>query len=57
MAIVGGAIIPFAQGWLADLIGVQQTFLLPVVCYAFIMFYGIKNAGLYGVDANSGAHG
>lgn len=40
MAIVGGAIVPLAQGALADAIGVQAAFLLPVICYAYILYYG-----------------
>jgi len=40
MAIVGGAIIPLFQGVLADKIGVQLAFLLPVLGYLYIAFYG-----------------
>jgi FHS family L-fucose permease-like MFS transporter len=40
MAIVGGAIIPLAQGALADSIGIQMAFILPVICYLYIVFYG-----------------
>ena len=40
MAIVGGAIIPLAMGWLADRFGLQHAFLLPLLCYGFIVFYG-----------------
>lgn len=40
MAIVGGAIIPVAQGALADTYGVQQAFILPAICYLYIMYYG-----------------
>ncbi len=39
-AIVGGAIIPLAQGALADHIGLHIAFVLPVVCYLYIVFYG-----------------
>jgi FHS family L-fucose permease-like MFS transporter len=39
-AIVGGAIIPIAEGALADTIGLQLAFILPAVCYLYIMFYG-----------------
>jgi len=42
MAIVGGAIIPLAQGMLADSFGLQQSFFLPIICYGFIAYYGIK---------------
>jgi FHS family L-fucose permease-like MFS transporter len=47
MAIVGGALVPFAQGALADTIGLQLSFVVPAACYAFILFYGLKFAGLY----------
>jgi FHS family L-fucose permease-like MFS transporter len=47
MAIVGGAIVPFAQGALADSMGVQMSFLLPAACYAFILYFGMKYASLY----------
>lgn len=40
MAVVGGAIIPLLQGMLADTIGVQMAFILPVICYLYIAFYG-----------------
>jgi FHS family L-fucose permease-like MFS transporter len=39
-AIVGGAIIPLAQGALADHIGLHVAFFLPAVCYLYIVFYG-----------------
>lgn len=40
LAIVGGALIPLIQGVLADTIGLQISFLLPLVCYLYIAFYG-----------------
>lgn len=42
MAIVGGAIIPLGQGMLADSIGIQMGFFLPVICYMYIVYYGFK---------------
>jgi FHS family L-fucose permease-like MFS transporter len=42
MAIVGGAIVPFLQGMLADLAGLHLSFLVPLGCYAFILLYGIR---------------
>jgi len=41
LAIVGGAIIPLFQGVLADSIGVQPAFFLPIICYVFIAYYGL----------------
>ena len=42
MAIVGGALIPLFQGFLADRIGIQMAFFIPVICYAYIAYYGGK---------------
>jgi FHS family L-fucose permease-like MFS transporter len=47
MAIVGGAIVPFVQGYFADSIGIQASFYVPMVCYGFILFFGMKYARLY----------
>ncbi|MCC2974672.1 sugar MFS transporter [Massilia sp. IC2-476] len=47
MAIVGGAIVPFIQGMFADTIGLQPSFLVPAVCYLFIMYFGMKYANLH----------
>ena len=42
MAIVGGAIIPELQGLLADRIGLHHAFVLPVICYLYILFFAVK---------------
>lgn len=42
MAIVGGAVLPELQGWLADSIGILYSFALPLACYLYIVFYGIR---------------
>lgn len=46
LAIVGGAIIPLAQGVLADAIGIQLAFVLPVICYLYILYYGLRGSAL-----------
>ncbi len=40
-AIVGGAIIPYLLGAIADKIGIQGSFVLPLACYLYIAWYGI----------------
>jgi len=40
MAIVGGAIIPFAFGSLIDNFGFKIAFILSILCYGYILFYG-----------------
>jgi MFS transporter, FHS family, L-fucose permease len=47
MAIVGGAIVPFVQGFLADRIGLQWSFFVPAACYTFILYFGLKYAAMY----------
>lgn len=44
MAIVGGAIIPLIQGALADRIGIQDAFILPVLCYLYIVVYALSGS-------------
>ena len=40
MAIAGGALV-VAQGWLADLFGLQLSFLLTAACELYVLFYAI----------------
>ncbi len=40
MMILGGAIIPPLQGKLADVIGIHQSFIVPVICFLYIAFFG-----------------
>lgn len=42
MMIVGGAIMPIIQGAVADQIGIQLSFIIPIFCYAYLIFYGLK---------------
>ena len=41
MAIVGGAIVPFIAGHIADWRGLQFALLVPAVCYAGILAFGL----------------
>ena len=44
MAIVGGAILPVIQGVIADRVGLHHAFVLPVLCYLYILFYGLSGS-------------
>ncbi|WP_337880938.1 sugar MFS transporter [Rheinheimera sp.] len=44
LAIVGGAIVPVAQGMLADQFGLTLSFLLPAACYGYIAWFGLKGS-------------
>jgi FHS family L-fucose permease-like MFS transporter len=60
MAIMGGAIVPKLMGAVADNYGVSRGFIVPLVCFVFVTFYGFNwskfsNAeSLNGVRATGG---
>jgi FHS family L-fucose permease-like MFS transporter len=48
MAVVGGALLPPLQGWIADELikngnphGLQISFIVPMIAYAYVAFYGL----------------
>lgn len=43
-AIVGGAVVPLLFGAVADGSGLRWAFVLPVLCYAYIMWYGLRGS-------------
>lgn len=42
MMILGGGIIPPLQGKIADIIGIHQSYFIPVLCFLYLAFYGWK---------------
>ena len=44
MAIVGGAIVPFIFGGLIDNFGFKTAFILTLICYAYIWYFGRTKA-------------
>ena len=40
MAIMGGAILPKLMGHVGDLYGMSRAFVVPLVCFGFVSFYG-----------------
>jgi FHS family L-fucose permease-like MFS transporter len=42
--IVGGAIIPPLYGYMTDLFGFKMAFLLLIVCYGYIIWYGYQRS-------------
>lgn len=45
MMILGGAIIPPVQGILADGSGIHFSYVIPVVCFAYLLFFAWKVSG------------
>ncbi len=61
MAILGGALIPPLQGFMADKIGLHISFIIPIFCYIYLAFYAwkvrsiLKSQGIdYDVKTSSG---
>jgi FHS family L-fucose permease-like MFS transporter len=42
MAILGGAILPLLLGAVADHVNVQVAFIVPLLAYSYVAFYGLK---------------
>lgn len=47
MGIVGGDVIPFAQGMFADAFDLRLSFIVPALCYGFVAYYGWRFADIY----------
>lgn len=41
MGILGGAVLPPLQGAVADRLGIQSSFVVPMVAFAYVAFYGL----------------
>ncbi len=53
MMIMGGGIVSYLQGVLADKIGIQYSYLIGVACFAYLAFYAIRAKAvlkLQGID-------
>ncbi|RZK10399.1 MAG: MFS transporter [Flavobacterium sp.] len=46
MMILGGGIIPPLQGKISDIIGIHESYFIPVLCFAYIAFYGFSVKGI-----------
>ncbi len=40
MGILGAALLPLLQGYIADAVTVKASFIIPGLCYLFLVFYG-----------------
>jgi FHS family L-fucose permease-like MFS transporter len=62
MMILGGAIIPPIQGKLSDVIGIQQSFVVGAVCFAYLAFFALyvrsilKKQGITFDEVSGGGH-
>lgn len=63
MMILGGGIIPPIQGKIADVIGIHQSYIIAVVCFAYLAFFGFVVKGIlskqgvnYDAEVSGGGH-
>ena len=46
MMILGGGIIPLLQGKISDIIGIHNSYFIPVLCFSYLAFYGWRIIGI-----------
>jgi MFS transporter, FHS family, L-fucose permease len=53
MSIIGGAIVPAIMGRISDTSSIQKAFLVPLLCYAYVLYFAIRGhkAGMAAVRA------
>jgi MFS transporter, FHS family, L-fucose permease len=51
MAIVGGALLPLLMGRLSDARNIQTAYLVPLLCFVFIAWYGWRQVGVKSANA------
>jgi FHS family L-fucose permease-like MFS transporter len=42
MGIVGGALVPPLMGYVSDKAGIRWSFIFPMICYLYVIFYAIS---------------
>jgi FHS family L-fucose permease-like MFS transporter len=47
MSIIGGALIPAAMGKISDVSNIQVAFIMPLICYMYVIYFGV-----YGYKTN-----
>jgi FHS family L-fucose permease-like MFS transporter len=55
MAIMGGAILPKVMGYVADRSDISRGFIVPLICFAFVAFYGFRWPRLSKAESLPGA--
>jgi len=50
MGILGAAVVPWLQGFVADHIGVHHSYIVPIFCFTYLVFYGWR---VWKLEANT----
>jgi FHS family L-fucose permease-like MFS transporter len=62
MMIMGGGIVSWLQGYVSQIIGIQNSYIIGILCFAYLAFYAWKVSGILrnqGIDFEqkvSGGH-
>jgi FHS family L-fucose permease-like MFS transporter len=57
--IMGGALVPVLQGFIADKIGIKESYFIAILCFGYLAWYGFKVARILrsqGIDFESTAN-
>ena len=60
MMIMGGGVVSWFQGWLADMTSIHMSFVVGVACFAYLAFYAARAPGILrrqGIDLDKLAAG
>jgi len=60
MMILGGSVIPPIQGKIADIIGIHQSYFIPIISFAYLAFYALyvrKILKKQGIDVDADLEG
>ncbi|MDA9139505.1 hypothetical protein N9N42_01500 [Flavobacteriaceae bacterium] len=53
MAILGAAVVPLLQGLAADLLGIHMSFIIPLFCYIYVLYYGFYGHKINKITLNT----
>jgi FHS family L-fucose permease-like MFS transporter len=53
MAILGAAVVPLLQGLVADLLGIHMSFIIPLFCYIYVLYYGFYGYKINKITLNT----
>src|ERR1035437_9509604 len=42
MMVAGGAVCPMFMGWIADISNMPLGFIVPLLCFCFVAFFGLR---------------
>jgi FHS family L-fucose permease-like MFS transporter len=42
MSIIGGALIPAAMGKISDASNIQRAFIVPLICYLYVIYFAVS---------------